>query len=85
MKRCLKLGVGGYEKIREKFPKITSCNQFSACSLLNTIFHIEINKTYGESFFFSGSNLGKKRKSLPFSKNSMCKFGSIRVKECITV
>ncbi len=26
MKRCLKFGVGRYEKIREKFPKITSCN-----------------------------------------------------------
>jgi hypothetical protein len=29
--------------------------------------------------------LGKKRKSLPLQKNSMCKFGSIRIKECKTV
>ena len=43
-----------------------SCNQVSTCSLLNTIFHIEINKNVWENFFsFSGSNLGLLGKSFP--------------------
>jgi hypothetical protein len=55
MKRCLKFGVGGYEKIREKFPKITSCKSDFQISPYNAIFQIIINKELRiENSIFTG-------------------------------
>jgi len=34
------------------FLRTPSCNRVSACSLLNTIFHIEINENAGGIFLF---------------------------------
>jgi len=53
----------GLLKISSTLP---SCNRVSICYLLNTIFHIEINKNEWEKFFsFNGSNLGLLGKSFP--------------------
>ena len=47
-------------------PKLFSCNRVSASPLLNTIFHIEINKNEREKCFFSSrSNSRFLWKSLP--------------------
>ncbi len=59
----------------------SSCNPVAARSPLNTMSYIEINKNEQErSFSFNG----KKEKIISLPKNSVCKFGSIRIKECIT-
>ena len=43
-----KTGLG--RVLTPPFPWFSFCNRVSDCPLLNTIFHIEINKTSGKSF-----------------------------------
>ena len=47
-----------------------SCNQVLACSLLNTIFHIEINKKYKEGFSLLVEVLWEKEIIASLLKNS---------------